>query len=279
MAKFCAVCGKNKVGALNTNYIQNGKLCNECLLKIGLKSKNYHNEKIIFPLFSNDIKNMINNGEKFDYKEKLKEIKNVKRQYKEDKKVEYEELLSDFKTKGIPKYNGLYFNNVDRKILIPKTLLLEFQLLNYEDLVSYTPTVRESTINKHHGVARAITGGAVFGGAGAIVGAATGRKSFAAVSKMSVLMNFKAGLTHTVNFINTDTKTNSLLFKAAEKNFSQFCALLDRILDENKSFESNEETVSIDGEDEQLRKLKSLLDDGVITQEDFDAKKKQILGI
>jgi hypothetical protein len=29
----------------------------------------------------------------------------------------------------------------------------------------------------------------------------------------------------------------------------------------------------------ELRKLKGLLDDGVITQEDFDAKKKQLLGL
>ena len=30
---------------------------------------------------------------------------------------------------------------------------------------------------------------------------------------------------------------------------------------------------------EQLRQLKSLLDDGIITQEEFDAKKKQLLGL
>ncbi|RRG09836.1 MAG: SHOCT domain-containing protein [Lactobacillus sp.] len=30
---------------------------------------------------------------------------------------------------------------------------------------------------------------------------------------------------------------------------------------------------------EELRKLKTLLDDGIITQEDFDAKKKQLLGL
>ena len=30
---------------------------------------------------------------------------------------------------------------------------------------------------------------------------------------------------------------------------------------------------------EEIRKYKSLLDDGIITQEEFDAKKKQLLGI
>ena len=31
--------------------------------------------------------------------------------------------------------------------------------------------------------------------------------------------------------------------------------------------------------DEELRKLKSLLDDGILTQEEFDAKKKQLLNL
>lgn len=31
--------------------------------------------------------------------------------------------------------------------------------------------------------------------------------------------------------------------------------------------------------DEELRKLKSLLDDGILTQEEFDAKKKQLLDL
>ena len=31
--------------------------------------------------------------------------------------------------------------------------------------------------------------------------------------------------------------------------------------------------------DQQLKQLKELLDSGIITQEEFDAKKKQILGL
>ena len=38
-------------------------------------------------------------------------------------------------------------------------------------------------------------------------------------------------------------------------------------------------TSANDGEAEQLKRLKDLLDDGVLTQEEFDAKKKQVLGL
>ena len=40
-----------------------------------------------------------------------------------------------------------------------------------------------------------------------------------------------------------------------------------------------EDTVSLDSQIEALKKLKDLLDTGIISQEEFDAKKKQILGL
>ena len=40
-----------------------------------------------------------------------------------------------------------------------------------------------------------------------------------------------------------------------------------------------EDTASLDGQMEALKKLKDLLDTGIISQEEFDAKKKQILGL
>ena len=56
-------------------------------------------------------------------------------------------------------------------------------------------------------------------------------------------------------------------------------ALLDldalNISEPSKSSQKEGDSSSID----ELKKFKSLLDDGVITQEDFDAKKKEILGL
>lgn len=43
----------------------------------------------------------------------------------------------------------------------------------------------------------------------------------------------------------------------------------------------NKQNVSVQSLDEadQIRKFKSLLDDGIITEEEFEAKKKQLLGL
>ena len=274
VAKVCSVCNVNKVGMFNSTAIIDGKICNSCLTKIGLKDTNFSNDVILQRLSANDIQIMIDNEEKIDYKSKLAEIKSEKKELAQASKDAYQDILNSFKEKGLVKYHGLYFDGEDKRILAPKSLTQDYQLLSYDDLISFTPVVREGQINKHHGLARAAVGGAVFGVGGAIVGAATGHKNFAAVSKMAVDLNFKNGFTKSVTFINTTTKTDSLTFKMADKEFSTYCAFLERIVNsqENQVSESDN---SVDD----IRKIKALLDEGIITQEDFDAKKKQILGI
>lgn len=271
-AKLCSVCNVNKAGLFNSSSIKDGKICNACLLKIGLKDTNFSNDVILQKISANDFKSMVERGETIDYKTRLSEIKADNKNLAQAEKDEYQRILNTFKDKGLSKYHGLYFDSDQEQILVPKGITQDYQLLKYSDLISFNPIVREGQINKHHGLARAAVGGAVFGVGGAIVGAATGHKSFAAVSKMSVELNFKNGFTKSVNFINVTTKTDSLTFKIADKEFATYCAFLERIVNNQ---ESKSENNSVDD----IRNLKQLLDDGVITQDDFDAKKKQILGL
>lgn len=279
MAKFCSVCNETKVGFLNSSNIIDGKICNSCLEKIGLKDTNFNNDKILDLLSADDIKNMITTGETINYKQRIEEIKQEKKQEKADKNSDYTELVSTFKDKGSVKYHGLYFDGERKIILSPKTLFDDYKLMKYSDLISYNPIVREGTITKHHGITRAVVGGSLFGGAGAIVGAATGHKNYSSVSNMSVVLNFKNSYTKTINFITSDTKTNSLTFKSIDKQFSEYCAFIERIILDNENRKSDLGNTEKNDLSNQLNELKRLLDNDVITQEDFDAKKKQILGI
>lgn len=273
--KMCSVCGKNKVGIFNSFSLSDGKMCKRCLENIGLKDTNFSNDKILELLSSYEVKEMISNGKTIEYKKRLSEIKEDKKNKKSSEKEAYESLLKSFTDKKLSKYHGLYFDGDEKKILVPKTITQNYQLLKYDDLIGYTPIIREGNITKHHGLTRAAVGGAVFGVGGAIVGASTGHKNYSAISQMSIVLNFKNGYTKTITFISTDTKTNSLTFMAAEKEYNNLTSFLDRILNDSVNKIPNEKTT--DAND--LRNLKQLLDDGVITQEDFDAKKKQILGI
>lgn len=58
------------------------------------------------------------------------------------------------------------------------TTLLDkhYRVYKFSDIVSYTPIEEGHNQTKKHGITRAVVGGAIAGGAGAIVGAVTGGK-------------------------------------------------------------------------------------------------------
>lgn len=123
----------------------------------------------------------------------------------------------------------------------------------------------------------AIVGGMLFGGAGAVIGSGLG-------TDISVSTNIIEYDNRFINLIYQDktrtTKSISLPYAMKdalmtimpEKEFSY-------IQLNNKPKEEPKADIGIDDQIEAIKKLKDLLDVGVLTQEEFDAKKKQILGI
>ncbi|ACT62619.1 hypothetical protein Nizo2831_1657 [Lactiplantibacillus plantarum] len=69
-----------------------------------------------------------------------------------------------------------------------------------------------------------------------------------------------------------------MYYRDEQEKMQRFCVRLDKILVENENNEPTTLSTPTNSADE-LRKLKSLLDDGILTEEEFAAKKKQILGI
>lgn len=65
------------------------------------------------------------------------------------------------------------------------------------------------------------------------------------------------------------------------KNSEEVYEVVSRLLRErqNTSSKKNTETIIHDSNADELKKYKDLLDEGIITQEEFDAKKKQLLGL
>ena len=79
----------------------------------------------------------------------------------------------------------------------------------------------------------------------------------------------------TIGSVHTDTDYNTW----KHQNFMRDIALISR--ENDKPIKTSQPTIAqkTDNCIEELTKLKDLLDTGVITQEEFDAKKKQILGV
>ncbi len=81
--------------------------------------------------------------------------------------------------------------------------------------------------------------------------------------------------------ISVSTSSGRISFLAI-KNSNEIYEILNQLLIERQSKKNNEHINNIEAksdEADQLKKYKDLLDSGIITQEEFDAKKKQLLGL
>ena len=79
------------------------------------------------------------------------------------------------------------------------------------------------------------------------------------------------------NGISIDTASGKLAFPQLINRDEVYNCLTELIREQNEPQTHTNQNTS--GLSEQLTELKKLLDDGIITQEEFDAKKKQLLGL
>ena len=150
----------------------------------------------------------------------------------------------------------------------------------------------KSVVKGGNGIGRAIVGGMLFGGAGAIVGALTAKEQLPdeKVSSMSVLVAIEDNddiSIHRITLIESFLPFSKKSEKYAEvfEDVVKVLSLLDDATAPiSNTSDSNVKTTSSTNclEDDvisSLESLKNLLDKDIITQEEFDVKKKQLLGI
>lgn len=150
----------------------------------------------------------------------------------------------------------------------------------FSDIIDFELLEDGNTITKG-GLGQAVVGGVLFGGVGAIVGGVTGKKhgkSTCSNMQIKVTLNDMSEPTEYISLITSEVKKSSLLYKNMA-NQAQECLSLFQVICNTQSQPSAQPVASsIDVADE-IMKFKQLLDAGAITQEEFDAKKKQLLGI
>lgn len=171
-------------------------------------------------------------------------------------------------------------NRITDQVLVDennKTFKLGPTIYEFNQIVSYTLYEDNSTVMSG-GIGRAVVGDLLFGGLGAIVGAST-RSSKNICSNMEVVLTLKDEYhpTESIKLITNDIRRDSGEYKRAVQVARSIISKLDAITHENK--ETNDEEKTVVSVADEIRKFKGLLDDGIITQEEFDAKKKQLLNL
>lgn len=148
-------------------------------------------------------------------------------------------------------------------------------LLKFEQLKSYSVVENDKIIKKNNGVSRAIAGGMMFGQAGAIVGAVTKNNKIIETTNLLQLRILATNVAENNLFIpfliGGKFKHDSFVYKDAISRLSSCISNIDNIISSSKDLPVSDDLI------EQLRKIKTLLDEGILTQEEFDKKKQELL--
>ena len=177
--------------------------------------------------------------------------------------------------------NLIEFDDINKKWLILSSVLgkrNKSTVYNYSDIVDFELLEDGESVSSG-GLGRALVGGALFGGAGAIVGGVTGKKkskSICSSLKLKITLNNINAPVVYVNFIETDFKKSGILYKNIYKQAQECLSVLQVICNQQQpdSVPLNKSDFSVADE---ILKYKNLLDMGAITQEEFDEKKSELL--
>lgn len=258
--KTCMICG-NEIGGLTGKMkLKDGYVCKSCFKGLGVTTKD---------IMLASQKTMT-----------LEEFRGYLE--KRDDDLAYAENFEPTDViGGIAK-----FNDDEKVVLLSDGAHLKdkpsnYTRFDYSQIVDYEVLENGSTIAKG-GLGRAAVGGILFGGAGAIVGAATRKqKNLCESLQVKVTVKGYRDPAFFIKLITTPTKTDGFVYKAVTETAQKLASKLELIVEENKSgnAQQNASTASSPDPADQIRKFKALLDDGIISQEEFNQKKKQLLGI
>ncbi|PZL71036.1 hypothetical protein CI088_14265 [Enterococcus plantarum] len=257
MVKTCKICEK-KIGGLNIfKFTTRDKytVCFNCVRKAGYSMMVTYAD--INKLTLEDIKN---NKDKIA--QKIQVIQEELNDFSPSRDIEG--LIEVDMSSGKFRVNGFLTN----------ANIYSINLINGYEIVENGNTVSSG------GLGRAAVGAIAFGGAGAIVGAVTGKKTTAAVVeslKIKINLNNLDTPVIYVNLITKATKQSSNNYKSAIRKADTVVATLDILIKQfDKKGSSNSKNESIT---EEIRNYKQLLDDGIITPAEFEIKKKELLNL
>lgn len=158
-------------------------------------------------------------------------------------------------------------NDDEKRIAIPNIFAKGeiAEVFRFDEILSYELYDDGKVVTKG-GLGSAVVGGALFGGVGAVVGSNVGKKT-SKVNQYSVKITL------------SDTMAKPIFIKgiANRQSGEEIISALDQIVNQREV--PDVESASSSSSADEILKYKNLLDIGAITQEEFDAKKKELLGV
>lgn len=252
---ICSICGKETGTSSNPKHkAMDGVICNECFRAAG-----YTRGMVVFG----------------------SELQTIKKQIQAHQNQQ-QGLNAFQRTRG---FGGLLsVDDNHRKwyctVVSPRMQLVQSPIYDFDQIES--ACIEEDdyvvTSTKKRDLGRTIVGGVLFGEVGAVVAAMTEKSSSVSstvVNKISVAIQLKNAEETTVRItVSMDAvKRGTPRYSTARNTAEEILRGLESILPSEESAPTVADSAA------EIRKFKALLDDGIITQDEFDAKKKQLLGL
>lgn len=255
---LCNCCNQNEITILDRVKMRDGYICYKCIKSIGTVTP-----RLVHNLTVSEIKELISGRD------------------------DNAERMTIFKeTKLVKPVNQKIFSisiDSDNKMFIVNYLLVNRStfVFTFDELIGYEVYEDGGLTETSGGLGAAVAGGVLFGAAGAIVGSNVGKKK-----GKSLISNITVALSTSVlnrNLIEIpilvrETKVNSPEHVRARNYKREVTAILDYILS-NKTDLVSAPAGEIYSEADEIRKFRMLADEGIITEEEFQIKKKLLLGI
>lgn len=154
---------------------------------------------------------------------------------------------------------------------------------SYDSIIDYELIEDGSTLTKGGvSIGRAVVGGALFGETGAVLGGISGKTKTIPLCtnlKIKITLNDMSAPVTYITFINTQTKKDSLMYKLAADSAQQCLSMLNIICLGNETAQSQPQSGTSFSAADEIAKFKKLMDDGIITPEEFEKKKSELLGL
>lgn len=153
---------------------------------------------------------------------------------------------------------------------------------SFDDILDFELIEDGNSIIKG-GIGGAVVGGVLFGGVGAVIGGVAGKKKeipICSSMKIKITLDDIMYPNEYINLITVETKKNSIAYKNYRKQAQDIISLFhvmcaSKKTQQNLKNELGQEKSTAD----EIFKFKQLFDSGVITKEEFEIKKNQLLGI